>query len=78
MEFLIFQIDSFQLIRISDSNSSEGCVLKFDLQYLKKLWELHNYYPATPDKIEIKKDMLPDYQLKIAYLYNIPNSMLNN
>ena len=55
MEFLIFQIDSFQLIRTSDSNSSEGCVLKFDLLYLKKLWELHNYYPATPDKIEIKK-----------------------
>ena len=32
--------------------------------------ELQNDYPLAPDKIEIKKEM-PDYQLKIADLYNI-------
>ena len=29
-------------------------------------------YPLAPDKIEIKREMLTDYQLKIANLYNIP------
>ena len=34
--------------------------------------ELHSDYPLAPDKIEIKKEMLSDYELKIADLYNIP------
>ena len=54
------------------SNSSKGCVLEVDLEYPKELRELHNDYPLTPDKIESKREMLFDYQLKIADLYNIP------
>ena len=54
------------------SNSSKVCVLEVDLEYPKELLELHNDYPLAPDKIEIKRDMLSDYQLKIADLYNIP------
>ena len=53
------------------SNSSEGCVLEADLEYPKELQELHNDYPLAPDKIKIKREMLSDYQLKIAYLFNI-------
>ena len=37
------------------SNSSEGCVLEVDLEYYKKLYELHNDYLLSPDKTEIKK-----------------------
>ena len=33
---------------------------------------MHNYYPSAPDKIQIKREMLHEYQLKIADLYNIP------
>ena len=33
---------------------------------------MHNYYPSAPDKIQIKREMLLEYQLKIADLYNIP------
>ena len=44
-----------------NSNSSNGCVLKVDLDY-----------PLAPDKIDIKRKMLSNYQLKIADLYNIP------
>ena len=51
------------------SNSSKVCVLEVDLEYPK---ELHNDYPLAPDKIEIKREMLSEYQLKIADLYNIP------
>ena len=53
------------------SNSSKGCVLEVDLEYPKELLELHNDYPLTPDKIEIKREMLFEYHLKIADLYNI-------
>ena len=54
------------------SNSSKGCVLEVDLEYPKELRELHNDYPLAPDKIEIKREMLSNYQLKIADLHNIP------
>ena len=41
------------------SNSSKGCVLEVDLEYLKELRELHNNYPLAPDKIEIKEKCCP-------------------
>ena len=50
------------------SNSSKGCVLEVDSEYRKELRELHNDYTLAPDKIEIKREMLFDYQLKIAGL----------
>ena len=55
-----------------NSNSSKGCVLQVNLEYPKELCESHNDYPLAPDKIEIKKKILPNYQLKIADFYNIP------
>ena len=51
------------------SNSSKGCVLEVDLEYPKELRELHNL--LTQDKTEIKREMLSNYQLEIADLYNI-------
>ena len=54
------------------SNSSKRCVLEVDLEYPKELQELRYDYPLAPDKIEIKREMLSNYQLKIADLYNIP------
>ena len=54
------------------SNSSKGCVIEVDLDYPKQLQEIQNDYPLAPDKIEIKKEMLSGYQLKIADLYKIP------
>ena len=54
------------------SNSSKGCVLQVDLEYLKELHELSNDYPGAANKIEIKKEMLSEHQLKVADLYNIP------
>ena len=54
------------------SNSSKGCVLEVDLEYPKELQKLHNDYSLDPDDIEIKSEMLFEYQLKIADLYDIP------
>ena len=47
------------------SNSLRDCVLKVDLKYPKELPELNNDYPLAPDKI--KKQMLPNYQLKQTF-----------
>ena len=53
------------------SSSSKDCLLKVNLEYPIELPELHNDYPLAPVKIEIKREMLSDNQLKIADLYNI-------
>ena len=59
------------------SNSSIWCVLEVHLEYPKELDELHNDYPLTQDKLEIKR-MMSSYQLKIADFYNIPIGNVKN
>ena len=48
-----------------DENSTKGLVLEVDLEYLKKLHDLHNDYPLAPEKIVVKKEMLSDYSREI-------------
>ena len=48
------------------------CVLEVDLKYPKESNKLHDDYPFAPVKIEIKREMLSEYQLKISDSYNIP------
>ena len=38
----------------------------------KRLCELHNDYSLGSEEIEIKRQTLSNYQLKIANFYNIP------
>ena len=52
----------------------KGCILEVNLEYPKELHELHNNYLLAPDKIEIKREMLSDCQLKMADHYNMPIS----
>ena len=54
------------------SNNFKECVSEVDLEYPKESHELNNNYSLVPDKIEIKREMLPEYQLTFADLYNIP------
>ena len=58
--------------QIYSSNNSKDCVLEVDIEYFKELHELHDEYSLAPGKIEIKREMFCNYQLKIADLYNIP------
>ena len=58
--------------------SKKGCVLELDLEYLKQLRELHNNYPLAQDKIDIKREMLSNYQIKISDFYNIPVGNVKN
>ena len=59
------------------NNSSKGCVLKDYLEHPQELKELLNHYPLAPDEIEIKRETLLDYQLKIVDLYYIPVGNVN-
>ena len=59
-------------------NSSKECVLQVDLEYCKELRELHNEYQLAPDKIELKREMLCEYQLKIADLISSLLVILKN
>ena len=52
-------------------DSSTGYTLEVDLKYPKKLHDIHNDYPLAPEKINIPKEWLPDYCLKIANAHNI-------
>ena len=53
------------------NNSSTGYVLEVDLEYPKKLHDIHNDYPLAPEKINIPKEWLSKYCLKIVNVYNI-------
>ena len=52
------------------SNSSKGYILEVDLECPKELWELQNDYPLSRDKIQIKREMVSAYQLKLL-IYTI-------
>ena len=51
------------------SNSSKICVLEADLEFPKGLQKLHKYYPLGAQKIETKREMLSNYQLKIFIIF---------
>ena len=74
-------IDNFKWVKDIDKikeklmsikkNSSTGYVLEVDLEYSNELHDIHNDYPLAPGKINIQKEWLPDYCLKIANEHNI-------
>ena len=59
-----------KLIRIK-SNSSTAYILEVDLEYPKNLHNEHNDYPLAPEKINMQKELLSDYCLKIVNEHNI-------
>ena len=59
-----------KLMRIK-KDSSTGYVLEVDLEHPQELHDIHNDYPLAPEKINIPKEWLSKYCLKIANAHNI-------
>ena len=53
------------------NNRSTGYVLDVNLEYPKKLCDIHNDYPLAPEKINIPKEWLSKYCSEIANAHNI-------
>ena len=64
-EFKWIDLKEFDLNRYT-RNSTKGCFLEVDLEYPTELRELLNDYALAPYKIEIKRKILSDHQLKIS------------
>ena len=58
------------------NNTSTGYVLEVDLEHPQKLHDIQNNYPLAPEKINIPKEWLSDYCLKIADVYNITTGIV--
>ena len=51
--------------------SSTGYTVEVDLEYPQKLHDIYNDYPLAPEKINIQKEWLSKYCLKIVNAHNI-------
>ena len=70
------KIDKLDLAKYKD-DSKRGLILEVDLEYNKKLHNLHNEYPLAPEKIRVTEDMLSNYCEKIAAKYNISTGLVS-
>ena len=70
------KIDKLDLAKYKD-DSKRGLILEVDLEYNKKLHDLHNEYPLAPEKIRVTEDMLSNYCEKIAAKYNISTGLVS-
>ena len=52
-------------------DSKRGFISEVDLEYPKKLHDLHNDYPLCPEKVKLLNDMLSRYCKKITKKYHI-------
>ena len=70
------QIDKTNLANYK-KDSKKGLILEVDLEYPKKLHNIHNDFPIGAEKVKVTKDMLSDYCLKIANKYNISTGLVH-
>ena len=70
------QINKLDLAKYNE-NSKKGLILEVDLEYHKKLHNLHNDYPLAAERVRVNKEMLSEYCKKIAAKYNISTGLVS-
>ena len=70
------EIDKFNVFKIN-KDSEKGYILEVDLEYPKKLHNLHNDYPLAAEKITVEKNMLSNYCKTISDKYGISTGLVN-
>ena len=70
------EIDKFNVYNINKDNK-KGYILEVDLEYPKKLHNLHNDYPLAAEKITVEKDMLSNYCKTISDKYGISTGLVS-
>ena len=60
------------------NNRSTGYAIEVDLEYPQGLHDIHNDYPLALEKINISKEWLSKYCLKIASIHNINTGTVKN
>ena len=58
-------------------DSKRGFISEVNLEYPKKLHDLHNDYPLCPEKVKLLNDMLSRYCKKITKKYHISIGLLS-
>ena len=53
------------------ADGKKGLILEVGLEYPQELHDIHNDYPAAPEKVKVSNNMLSAYCKKIAEKYNI-------
>ena len=59
-------------------DSSTGYIQKVDLEYPQELHDIHNDYLLAPGKINIPKEWLSKYCLKITNTHHITTGQVKN
>ena len=49
-------------IAIYPADDLEGFIYEVDLEYLKELHKAHNAYPLAPERMEVQKEWMSEYQ----------------
>ena len=69
------QIDKIDLTKYKE-DSDKGIILEVDLEYPRKLHDLHNDYPLAAEKIKVTNKMLSKYCKKISDKYKISTGLV--
>ena len=64
------EINNFNIFSVDD-NSKIGYILEVDLEYCKKLHNIHNNYSLCPEHISVNYEMLSKYCKNVADKLNI-------
>ena len=70
------QINNINLSKYNENNK-KGLILEVDLEYPKKLHDLHNDYPLAPEKINVTENMLSEYAKNIAKKHGVSTGLVH-